>query len=180
MLYPVCIDWGDTQSAITMEIPDIPGIKIKALTLTDAYSAIQITTLLVLQEKYTTGMSFPPPSPIEAYCQLPEYQGRTWSIVDINLSDYFACSTNTPHEVIYRIGEGVTPIRAWREYLRISDIKVAQRLNIPLELYAEIEIDPSPIMYVRTMVGAVLGIPATELEWCPHKRPSISNDESME
>lgn len=86
-------------------------------------------------------------------------------MLDIDLSNYFADGMHTPHEVVSRIVDGATPMRAWREYLQLSEEEVARRLGVSLVVYASHEANPDSVYYIREKVGKALGLPAEELEW---------------
>jgi predicted transcriptional regulator len=44
-----------------------------------------------------------------------------------------------PHEVVSRIVDGATPIRAWREYLSLTQDEVAKRMGISQPAFAQQE-----------------------------------------
>lgn len=44
-----------------------------------------------------------------------------------------------PHEVVSRIVDGATPIRAWREHLNLTQDEVARRLGISQSAFAQQE-----------------------------------------
>jgi predicted RNase H-like HicB family nuclease len=165
MFYPACIEWSDTHSLVNIHIPDIPGAIAAASTFENALLAAQEIAQLMLQTNHSLGLSVPPPTSIHAHRARPEYAGMSWSMLDIDLSNYFADGMHTPHEVVSRIVDGATPMRAWREYLQLSEEEVARRLGVSLVVYAAHEANPDSVYYIREKVGKALGLPAEELEW---------------
>lgn len=67
--------------------------------------------------------------------------------------------TLIPHEIIERIVlDGVSPARAWREYLGLTQAQVADRLGISRQIYAEQELQSELSESERTAIGNALGI----------------------
>ncbi|MGY2287832.1 helix-turn-helix transcriptional regulator [Pseudomonas gingeri] len=69
-----------------------------------------------------------------------------------------------PHEVVSRMVDGATPIRAWREYLDLTQDEVARRLGISQPAYAQQESVARPRKATREKIAAAFGIKADQLE----------------
>ena len=69
-----------------------------------------------------------------------------------------------PHEVVSRIVDGATPIRAWREHLNLTQDKVARRLGISQPAFAQQESVTKPRRATREKIAAAFGIRADQLE----------------
>ena len=69
-----------------------------------------------------------------------------------------------PHEVVSRIVDGATPIRAWREHLNLTQDEVAQRLGISQPAFAQQEAVAKPRRATREKIAAAFGINAVQLE----------------
>ena len=69
-----------------------------------------------------------------------------------------------PHEVVSRIVDGASPIRAWREYLHLTQEDVANRLNISQPAYAQQETVAKPRKATREKIAAAFGIKPNQLE----------------
>jgi len=69
-----------------------------------------------------------------------------------------------PHDVVSRIVDGATPIRAWREHLDLTQDEVAKRLGISQPAYAQQETVSKPRKATREKIAAAFGINADQLE----------------
>ncbi|WP_397452667.1 helix-turn-helix domain-containing protein [Pseudomonas sp. NA-150] len=69
-----------------------------------------------------------------------------------------------PHEVVSLMVEGATPIRAWREYLDLTQEEVARRLGISQPAYAQQETVAKPRKVTREKIAIAFGIRAEQLE----------------
>ena len=69
-----------------------------------------------------------------------------------------------PHEVVSRIVDGATPIRAWREHLNLTQDEVAKRLGISQPAYAQQESVAKPRRATREKIASAFGIHADQLE----------------
>ncbi|VVO03453.1 helix-turn-helix domain-containing protein [Pseudomonas fluorescens] len=69
-----------------------------------------------------------------------------------------------PHEVVSRIVDGATPIRAWREYLNLTQEEVAKRLGISQPAFAQQEAVNKPRRATREKIALAFGIKADQLE----------------
>ena len=69
-----------------------------------------------------------------------------------------------PHEVVSRIVDGATPIRAWREYLELTQEQVAGRLGISQPAYAQQESVARPRKLTRERIAQAFGIRPDQLD----------------
>lgn len=69
-----------------------------------------------------------------------------------------------PHEVVSLMVEGVTPIRAWREYLDLTQDEVARRLGISQPAYAQQESVSRPRKLTRERISRAFGIRPDQLD----------------
>jgi ribosome-binding protein aMBF1 (putative translation factor) len=64
-----------------------------------------------------------------------------------------------PHEVVeLMIMQDMTPVRAWREYLGMTQADVAARIGISQSAYAQQEAAPKNRKATREKIAAALGI----------------------
>ena len=69
-----------------------------------------------------------------------------------------------PHEVVSRIVDGATPIRAWREYLNLTQEEVAVRMGISQPAFAQQESVAKPRKATREKIAKAFSITASQLE----------------
>ncbi|QQZ41696.1 helix-turn-helix transcriptional regulator [Pseudomonas sp. SK3(2021)] len=69
-----------------------------------------------------------------------------------------------PHDVVSRMVDGATPIRAWREHLHLTQDEVARRLGISQPAFAQQESVAKPRRATRAKIAAAFGIRADQLE----------------
>ncbi len=55
MQYPICIEWGDENTAIGIQIPDIPGAVTAGDTFEDSVNAAVEIAPIMLQELAADG-----------------------------------------------------------------------------------------------------------------------------
>lgn len=74
--------------------------------------------------------------------------------------------SSIPHEVVALMsGNGWSIVRAWREYLDITQIDIATRLGIRQPSYAAMEApDANPRKSTRERIAAALGIQFDQLD----------------
>ncbi len=70
-----------------------------------------------------------------------------------------------PHAVIERTVAGATPVRAWREHLRLTQAEVAGRLGISQPAYAQQENSDRLRTASRDKIAAALGILPAQLDF---------------
>lgn len=69
-----------------------------------------------------------------------------------------------PHEVVCATVDGATPVRAWREHLRLTQAEVAERLGIAQSSYAKQEASDSLRRSSIEKIAAALGITFEQLD----------------
>ncbi|MDQ3204511.1 MAG: helix-turn-helix transcriptional regulator [Pseudomonadota bacterium] len=69
-----------------------------------------------------------------------------------------------PHEVVSRIVDGATPIRAWREYLNLTQEEVAVRMGVSQPAFAQQESVAKPRKATREKIAKAFSITASQLE----------------
>jgi len=69
-----------------------------------------------------------------------------------------------PNAVVGKVIEdGVTPVRAWREYLKLTQTEVATRLEITQAAYAQLEASERPRKSTLQRIATALGITVEQL-----------------
>ncbi|MCF4995853.1 helix-turn-helix domain-containing protein [Pseudomonas syringae] len=69
-----------------------------------------------------------------------------------------------PHDVVSRMVDGATPIRAWREHLNLTQEEVARRMGVSQPAFAQQETATKPRKATREKIAAAFGITADQLE----------------
>ncbi|MFA5520169.1 MAG: helix-turn-helix transcriptional regulator [Castellaniella sp.] len=91
------------------------------------------------------------------------------AFVVIPYADYVKQHTDDqaliPHDVISRTADGVTPLRAWREHLGLTQAEVAKRLEITQSAYAQQENSQRLRKTSRDKIAAALGITGAQLDF---------------
>ncbi|MFS2161444.1 helix-turn-helix domain-containing protein [Pseudomonas sp. Pseusp122] len=80
------------------------------------------------------------------------------------IAQYNHNSDLIPHDIVSRIVDGVSPIRAWREHLGLTQDDVAGRMGISQPAYAQQETVARPRKATREKIAAAFGIKADQLE----------------
>jgi predicted RNase H-like HicB family nuclease len=88
MRYPICIEWGDDNTAVGIQIPDIPGAITAGDTFEEAYSAAIEIAHIMLQDIATRGASVPLPSATSGLRSDPEYADMGWGMLDVDITPY--------------------------------------------------------------------------------------------
>lgn len=70
-----------------------------------------------------------------------------------------------PHEVVSAAVDGATPVRAWREYLKLTQAEVAARLGISQPSYAKQEASDALRKSTIEKIARALGIVAEQLDF---------------
>ena len=72
-----------------------------------------------------------------------------------------------PHEVAARIlKEQVSPIRAWREHLWLTQAEMAARMEVSQSAFAQMEApEAKPRMNTLTKIAAALGLTTAQIKW---------------
>ena len=72
---------------------------------------------------------------------------------------------HVPHQVVGMIAENAwTPVRAWREYLGLTQQEVANRIGISQPAYAQQEAGLRPRRATRERIAQALGIASQMLD----------------
>ena len=69
-----------------------------------------------------------------------------------------------PHQVVGLIVEGITPIRAWREHLNLTQKEAANRLGISQSAFAQQETVNKPRKVTREKIAKAFGIHPNQLK----------------
>jgi DNA-binding XRE family transcriptional regulator len=70
-----------------------------------------------------------------------------------------------PHEVVSATVDGATPVRAWREYLKLTQAEVAARLGISQPSYAKQEASEALRKSTLEKIAKALGITTEQLDF---------------
>jgi len=70
-----------------------------------------------------------------------------------------------PHEVISATVDGVPPMKAWREYLGLTQAEVAERLTISQSAFAQLESSANPRKSTLRRVAQALGVTVAQLDF---------------
>ncbi len=70
-----------------------------------------------------------------------------------------------PHEVVSATVDGASPMRAWREHLRLTQADVAAKLGVSQAAYAQTEAAARPRKSTIARVAAALGIGVEQLDF---------------
>lgn len=87
MQYPIAIETGDAEHAHGVVVPDLPGCFSAGDTLDEALANSREAILLQVESLLDDGQLFPRPSTIEQLRGKRSYRGRTWAIVDVDVSE---------------------------------------------------------------------------------------------
>ena len=91
------------------------------------------------------------------------------AFVVIPYDDYLKQLTNReeliPHDVVSRAVDGATPVRAWREHLRLTQAEMAARLGISQPAYAQQENSERLRKATREKIAVALGISVFQLSF---------------
>lgn len=88
MQYPICIEWGDENTATGIQIPDIPGAVTAGDTFEEAYSAAVEIAHIMLEELAGSGKAIPMPTPTSNHRGNPEFEGMGWGMLEIDITPY--------------------------------------------------------------------------------------------
>ena len=76
-----------------------------------------------------------------------------------------ASHTLIPHDVVSRTVNGATPMRAWREHLKLTQAEVAQRMGISQSAYAQQERSKRLRVRSRQKIALALGLDPQQLSF---------------
>ena len=86
MRYAIAIEPGDELHAFGVEVPDLPGCFSAGDTLDEAIDQVQEAIMLHIEGLLDDGQAIPVPRTLSILQGLPDYAGRTWAIVEVDLS----------------------------------------------------------------------------------------------
>lgn len=110
--------------------------------------------------------------------QIITYQGEPVAVV-VPYDEYFAAFAHeagpaakekeptVPNEVAGRVlKEHISPVRAWREYLGLTQADVAARLNVSQSAFAQMEApEAKPRLNTLRKIAVALGLAVEQLKW---------------
>ena len=70
-----------------------------------------------------------------------------------------------PHDVVSATVDGATPMKAWREYLGLTQAAVAARLDITQAAFAKLETSVHPRKSTLRCVAGALGLALEQLDF---------------
>ena len=112
MQYPVAIEWGDENTATGIVIPDITGTHTAGDTPEEAYAMAVEAAHIQLEELATKGEEIPLPSRLDDLKNRPEYAGRGWGLVEVDVTPYLGktekVNVTLPGIVIRKIDDYVS------------------------------------------------------------------------
>jgi predicted RNase H-like HicB family nuclease len=85
--YPIAIEVGDKKHAYGVVVPDLPGCFSAGDTLEEALSNAQEAILLHLDGLLDDQQAIPAPSALAGLQRKRDFRGRTWAVVDVDLSE---------------------------------------------------------------------------------------------
>ncbi len=88
MQYPICIEWGDENTAVGIQIPDIPGAVTAGDTFEEAYSAAIEVAHIMLEEIASSGQAIPMPTNAAEHRGNPDFADMGWGMLEIDITPY--------------------------------------------------------------------------------------------
>lgn len=70
-----------------------------------------------------------------------------------------------PHDVVSATVDGLTPMKAWREYLGLTQAEMAGRLDISQAAFAQLENSARPRKSTLRRVAGALGLAFKQLDF---------------
>ncbi|WP_020190606.1 type II toxin-antitoxin system HicB family antitoxin [Pseudomonas putida] len=111
MQYPICIEWGDENTAIGIQVPDIPGAVTAGDTFEEAYSAAVEVAHIMLEEIASNGQTIPMPTSAAAHRNNPDFADMGWGMLEIDITPYLGktekVNVTLPGFVIQKIDQYV-------------------------------------------------------------------------
>jgi predicted RNase H-like HicB family nuclease len=112
MLYPIAIEPpANANECYGIEVPDIAGCFSAADDLDDAVANAQQAIALHLESLADDGDPIPMPKAISEHLSNPEYAGRVWLLVDVDVSRYMGraekINVTLPSRLIHLIDDRV-------------------------------------------------------------------------
>jgi predicted RNase H-like HicB family nuclease len=84
----MCIEWGDENTAIGIQIPDIPNAITAGDTFEEAYAAAVEVAHIMLEDLASVGIAIPLPSTVAAHRDNPKFAGMGWGMIEIDVTPY--------------------------------------------------------------------------------------------
>jgi predicted RNase H-like HicB family nuclease len=107
MQYPICIKWGDENTATGIQIPDIHGAITAGDTFEAAYGAAVEIAHIMLEELAAAGKAIPMPTSTHVHRNNPEFANMGWGMLEIDIGPYLGktekVNVTLPGFVIHRI-----------------------------------------------------------------------------
>lgn len=88
MQYPICIEWGDDNTAVGIQIPDIPGAATAGDTFEEAYSSAVEVAHIMLEEMASNGQPIPMPTSAAAHRNNPDFAQMGWGMLEVDITPY--------------------------------------------------------------------------------------------
>lgn len=88
MQYPICIEWGNDETAYGIRIPDIPNAVTAGNTFEQAYQAAIEVAHIMLKELAELGKPLPVASSVVQLKSNPEFADMGWGFIDIDVTPY--------------------------------------------------------------------------------------------
>jgi len=111
MQYPICIEWGDENTATGIQIPDIPGAVTAGDTFEEAYTSAVEVAHIMLEEIASNGQGIPMPSSAAAHRENPDFADMGWGMLEIDITPYLGktekVNVTLPGFVIQKIDQYV-------------------------------------------------------------------------
>lgn len=87
MLYAIGVENGDEKHAYGVIVPDIPGCFSAGDTLEEAIENAKEAIALHIEEMLKDGENIPLPRNVKMHMENTEYEGLTFLVVDVDLTD---------------------------------------------------------------------------------------------
>ncbi len=84
---------------------------------------------------------------------------------DVYLRRFAGEEALIPHEVVSATVDGATPMKAWREHLRLTQSQIAKRLKITQAAYAQMEGAAHPRKTTLERVARAMRISPEQLDF---------------
>ena len=84
MLYPIGIEMGDETHSYGVVVPDVPGCFSAGDTLEDAFINVKEAIAFHIEGMLEDGEEIPQPTSLQEHAKNPEYEGITFSFVDVD------------------------------------------------------------------------------------------------
>ncbi|SUX30702.1 type II toxin-antitoxin system HicB family antitoxin [Chromobacterium vaccinii] len=164
MLYPIAIEPGDDTHAFGVIVPDLPGCFSAGDTLEEAMRNVREAIDFHLEWISQDGECVPAASQVQDHANKPEFRGFVWAVVKVGVASGRSQAT-IPHAVMQAVVDGVTPVKAWREYLNLGHADVAGRLGISQSAYSQQEASDKLRKSSLEKIAGALGLALEQLDF---------------